>query len=56
MSKETSPSRQVAIKTFTVGFQILKDAGGSLPRKTDCVNGCERVKNINFVNRNEEAK
>lgn len=33
MSKETSPSPQVAIKTFTAAFQILKDAGGSLPRK-----------------------
>ncbi len=33
MSKETSPSRQVAIKTFTTAFQILKDAGGNLPKR-----------------------
>ena len=33
MSKKTSLSHQVAIKTFTAAFQILKDAGGSLLRK-----------------------
>jgi len=33
MEKELSPSRQVAIKTFTKALEILKNAGGEVGRK-----------------------
>ncbi|MEO8087281.1 MAG: winged helix-turn-helix domain-containing protein [Bacteroidota bacterium] len=33
-SKDLSPSRQLAIKTFKFAFQLLKDAGSSMSRKS----------------------
>ena len=33
MSKEISPSRNVAIKAFTTSFKLLMEAGGSMVRK-----------------------